>query len=99
MCLYFLHLFFLLFFYLAFFFFIHLCTPPLMLSGSATIPRLQKTGELRIPRLKRLATCPYHVSKILYNMTTTRAQHPVVDSHTKPTYTRCSTYTQLNRPL
>lgn len=56
------------------------CTPPLMLSGSVTIPRLQKTcriqAELRIPCLKRLATCPYHVFKILYNITTTQANMP-----------------------
>lgn len=45
-------------FYLAFF---HLCTPPLMLSGSATIPRLQKTGGITDTTLEE--TCYLSISR------------------------------------
>lgn len=55
------------------------CTPPLMLSDSATIPRPHKAGG--ITETTHEETCYLsitYVSKILYNITTaTWAQHPV----------------------
>lgn len=49
--------------------------------------------------MKRLATCPYHVSKILYNINTIRAQYPVVGSHKPALPYAASPYKHLTAPV